>query len=235
MSHDQNQPGRQSGPVQIGIARPRTTQPGPPPPRARRSGERPVRKTRPRSRFGPVLAGLGVAAVVIVLFLFGEAAQNFGRNDPGAAAGRASGANPAKGSGTAAKAPGLGAAVRDGKLQFVVSRVDCSKSSVGFEHLTRTAAGRYCVVSLLVKNIGDKPQLFLGGAQKGFDAAGTKLTDDQIAGLYANRDTETFLRKIDPGHQVAGKIVFDVPKAAALTTIELHDSPFSDGVKVTLK
>jgi hypothetical protein len=33
---------------------------------------------------------------------------------------------------------------------------------------------------------------------------------------------------------VVGKIVFDVPKATALTTVELHDSFFSGGAKVTL-
>jgi hypothetical protein len=179
---------------------------------------------------------------LIILFLFGAAAASFARKDTVAATpatGQPKGASPAKQSGntngTVTKPPGLGVAVRDGKFEFVVSRPDCSKSSVGLEHLNRTAAGKYCVVGLSVKNIADQPQLFLGSAQKAFDAAGNKFTDDEIAGFYANHDTQTFLRKIDPGHKVVGKIVFDVPKATTLTTIELHDSYFSGGVRVALK
>ena len=176
---------------------------------------------------------------LIGLFLFGAAAESLGHKVTTAATGQSKGAGPAKGSGNAngavTKPPVLGDAVRDGKFEFVVSRADCSKSSVGIEPLNRTAAGKYCVVSLSVKNIAGKPQLFLGGAQKAFDAAGTSFTADEIAGLYANHDTQTFLRKIDPGGEVVGKIVFDVPKATTLTTVELHDSIFSGGVKVTLK
>jgi hypothetical protein len=91
------------------------------------------------------------------------------------------------------------------------------------------------VVSLSVRNIADRPQLFLSRAQKAFDVAGAGYTSDEIAGLFANRETQTFLRKIDPGDRVVGKLVFDVPTTTTLTTVELHDSLFSGGVKVTVK
>jgi hypothetical protein len=186
-----------------------------------------------------VLAAVGA---LIGLFLFGVAAESFGRVDQTAATPAAvppKGAGPAKdtgnANGTAANPPGLGDAVRDGKFEFVVSRADCSRSTVGLEHLNRTAAGRYCVVSLSVRNIADRPQLFLGRAQKAFDVAGAGYTSDEIAGLFANRETQTFLRKIDPGDRVVGKLVFDVPTTTTLTTVELHDSLFSGGVKVAVK
>jgi hypothetical protein len=174
------------------------------------------------------------------LFLFGAAAQNFGRNsDPAAAtaaAGKPKATTPAKGTGaTGAKPPGFGDPVRDGRFEFVVSRADCSKSNLGMEHLKRTAKGKYCVVDLSVKNIADNPQLFLGSAQEAFDAAGTKFSDDEIAGLYANVNTQTFLRIIRPGEKVVGKVVFDIPKSATLTTIELHDSFLSGGAQVALR
>lgn len=224
-------------PPQTGTTQPRTTQlglyrPGP------RRGPRPPRKTRPTRRLGLLLSVLAAVVAVIVLFGFGAAAETFGHKDTVAATspgGKSKAAKPAKGSGTAARPPGLGNPVRDGKFEFVVSRVDCSKSTVGLPHLDHTATGKYCVVSLSVKNVADKPQLFLGSAQRAFDAAGTKFTDDEIAGLYVNHDTETFLQKINPGGKVVGKIVFDVPKATTLTTIELHDSFFSGGAKVTLR
>jgi hypothetical protein len=217
MSHDRYPPSRQPG-----TSRPGTRQP---------------RKVRPRTTRAPLLWALAAVAVLVGLFLFGAAAQNFGRVDDTVAATHATG--QPKGTGTTGakvtKAPGFGDAVRDGKFEFVVSRADCSKSSLGTKPLNRTAKGKYCVVDLSVKNIADNPQLLLGSAQKAFDAAGTKFSDDEIAGFYANSETQTFLRKIDPGDKVVGKLVFDVPKSTKLTTVELHDSFFSGGVQVALR
>ena len=217
MPHDQYPPPRQAGTRQAGTRQPRTT--------------------RPRKKGASLLWALAAVGTLIGLFLVGAAAQNFGRDAGSAAATTAAG--PPKGNGQpnkkVAKPPGIGDAVRDGKFEFVVSRADCAKSSVGSKYLNRKAQGKYCVVHLSVKNIADQPQLFLGSAQKAFDAAGTEFTDDKLAGLYANDETQTFLQKIDPGGKVVGKIVFDVPKATALTTVELHDSFFSGGARVTLK
>jgi uncharacterized protein DUF4352 len=188
---------------------------------------RPIRRTRPWSRAGlAVSIGVAVGAMVI-LFGVGAAAENIGRGNARPVADR-----PAPRS--TAPAAGLRQPVRDGKFEFVVRAVDCSRSTVGLEHLKRTASGKYCVLSLTIRNIADRPQLFLSRVQTGLDAAGHEFTTDEAAGLFANRDTQTFLRKIDPGHQVSGKIVFDLPKKATLTTVELHDSYFSHGVRVTL-
>jgi hypothetical protein len=165
---------------------------------------------------------------VVVLFVAGAAAQRYGSKESAAATttGRPSSSRPP---------PGIGDAVRDGKFEFVVSRVDCSRASIGIEHLKRTAKGKYCLVSLSVRNIADGWQYFLGHAQKAFDGAGTAYGNDELAGIYANHDTQTFLQRLDPGERVAGKLVFDVPKPVELTTLELHDSLLSGGVKVTLR
>jgi hypothetical protein len=214
--------------------RPRSVPPRPDQPRA----------TRPRSG-APVLWALAAAVMFVGLFLAGAAAQDFGREADSAAAGSDTGSDTGSGSGSAAggkgraapkatKPPGLGDAVRDGKFEFVVSRADCTRTTVGPSYLTRTAQGRYCVIDLRVRNIADQPQLFLGSAQKAFDAAGTEYADDKVAGLYANADTKTFLQKIGPGGEVTGKLVFDVPKTTRLTVLELHDSFFSGGVQVRL-
>jgi len=182
----------------------------------------------------PLLWALAAVGVLVGLFLFGAAAQDFGHEKEAAVATTGRPAETGKTDAKVTKSPGFGDAVRDGKFEFVVSRADCSKSTVGLEHLNRKAKGKFCVVDLSVKNIADEPQFFLGSAQKAFDAAGTKFTDDELAGFYANRDTQTFLQKIKPGGKVVGKVVFDVPKATKLTTVELHDSFFSGGVQITL-
>jgi hypothetical protein len=172
---------------------------------------------------------------VAVLFVVGVVAQRYGSKEPAAAAVTSPPAKTTPARPGSRPPPGIGDAVRDGKFEFVVSRVDCSPTSIGPERLKRTAKGRYCVVSLSVRNIADGAQYFLGRAQKAFDAAGTAYGNDEIAGIYANRDTLTFLRKLDPGERVAGELVFDVPKPVRLTTLELHDSLLSDGVEVTLR
>jgi hypothetical protein len=184
---------------------------------------------RGRAPLKPLLAVLLACGAVVVLFGVGAAAERYGNKEPAAA----TLTGPAAKSGSKPP-PGIGDAVRDGKFEFVVSRVDCSRSTVGLEHLKRTAKGKYCVVSLSVRNIADRSQYFLGRAQKAFDAAGASYGEDELAGFYANHDTQTFLQKLDPGERVAGKLVFDVPKPVKLTTLELHDSLLSGGVKVTL-
>ncbi|MCA2217871.1 DUF4352 domain-containing protein [Wangella sp. NEAU-J3] len=82
--------------------------------------------------------------------------------------------------------------------------------------------------------MGDEAQMFDGSAQKTFDSSGTEYSNDTAAEIYANEDSTTFLNEINPGNQVRGRIIFDVPKSTKLTAVELHDSPFSNGVRVAL-
>jgi len=158
--------------------------------------------------------------------------------EPGAAGTKAAPAKkttaPAKKT-TAPKAgPGLGDPVRDGKFEFVVSKVDCSKTKVGSQYLNKKAQGKFCQVTVKVKNIGKEAQLFHGSSQKALDAKGTEFSNDGAAELYANDDNATFLNEINPGNSAKGRLNFDVPKSVKLTTLELHDSPFSGGVEVSL-
>lgn len=134
----------------------------------------------------------------------------------------------------AKKAAGIGDPVRDGKFEFVVTDMVCGKKQVGNEFLNKKAQGQFCIVDVTVRNIGDESQLFSGGSQKAFDAKGTEFSNDGSAEMYANDQSQTFLEEINPGNQVKGKLVFDVPAATKLTALELHDSPFSGGVKVAL-
>ena len=184
---------------------------------------------RPQRRppLKPLYAALLGVGAIVVLLVAGAAAQRYTTKESAAATTPA-----AKSVKTPPSTPGVGTAVRDGKFEFVVSQVDCSHTTLGEEHLKRTAKGKFCVVSLSARNIGDGAQFFLSYAQKGLDAAGTEYGVDEIADLYVNRDTKTFLDRVTPGEQVAGKIVFDIPTAVTLTALELHDSLLSGGVKV---
>ena len=76
--------------------------------------------------------------------------------------------------------------------------------------------------------------MFSDSDQKAYAADGTEYSSDTAAGLYANKDASTFLNEINPGNQITGVLVYDVPKKTKLVKLELHDSMFSGGVTVSL-
>lgn len=128
-------------------------------------------------------------------------------------------------------APGLNQPVRDGKFEFVVSKVECGKKTLGEAPFASEAQGEYCVVSLKVKNIGNEAQMFMGTNQLAYNAQGQKFTSDGGATLFL-ADTNSFLEDINPGNAVDGIVVFDVAPGTKLTKLELHDSAWSGGVEV---
>jgi hypothetical protein len=132
-----------------------------------------------------------------------------------------------------ARQTGLNRAVRDGKFEFTVTKVDCTKRTVGSNEFTRTeASGVFCIVTAKVENIGNQAQYFDSSSQYLFDQQDRRHSVDQDA--WAALDTNAFLEEINPGNKVTGTLVFDVPKGTKPTRLELHDSPFSGGVEVQL-
>lgn len=129
---------------------------------------------------------------------------------------------------------GIGTAARDGKFTFTVTRVKKNVKRVGSEMLGTKAQGRYVFVYVTVKNHGDEAQMFDASSQKLLDRAGREYSTDTEAGIYLE-DSNAFLNEINPGNSVRGILVFDMPKNAKATEVELHDSPFSSGVTVSLK
>jgi hypothetical protein len=176
----------------------------------------------------PAAAALLACAVVTVLFTMGFLAQHFGAKEPVAAA-------PAQTAPATPPPPGVGEPARDGELEFVASRVNCTRSTVGIEHLTRTAKGKYCVIDLSVRNItAEGSKVFLGHLQKAIDADGSSHRYDEMASLYADPDTKTLVHRLKAGDRIKVKLVFDIPQAAVLSTLELHDAPLSGGTVIAI-
>jgi hypothetical protein len=168
---------------------------------------------------------------MIVFALMTGAVLAFGCSGAGS-----SGSGSGSGSGGNGRAPaaGIGTAVRDGKFEFTVQKVQCGVPSVGSDAVGKKAQGQFCLVTVVVRNIGDKAQTFSDSSQKAFGADGVEYSADTAAGLYANQDAAAFLTEINPGNQVTGVLVYDIPAAATLARLELHDSPFSGGITVSL-
>ncbi|MEV4656816.1 DUF4352 domain-containing protein [Micromonospora sp. NPDC049301] len=149
-------------------------------------------------------------------------------------AGSSGGGEGAKGDDKPAKTAKVGQPARDGKFEFTVKSSKCGVAKVGSDLLGEKAQGQFCLVTLNVKNIGKEAQMFDGSSQKAYAADGTEYSADSGAAIYANKNAETFLNDINPGNQVNGVVVFDIPKNVKLTKLELHDSMFSGGVTVAL-
>jgi len=125
---------------------------------------------------------------------------------------------------------GMNEAVRDGQFEFVVTSMTCGHSMEGDE----IPDGAFCEVGVSVKNIGNKAQLFDGAVQKATGSTGSVYSDDPAAEVYANGLALSFLDHINPGNHMAGVLVYDIPQYTTLTSITLHDSPYSHGVTVAL-
>ncbi|RKF25531.1 DUF4352 domain-containing protein [Micromonospora globbae] len=140
----------------------------------------------------------------------------------------------AKGDEKAAKTAKIGQAARDGKFEFTVKSSKCGVAKVGSDLIGDKAQGQFCLITVNVKNIGKEPQTLVDSSQKAYAADGTEYSTDSEAAIYANKDQQTLFNEINPGNQVTGVLVFDIPKKAKLAKLELHDSPFSGGVEVSL-
>jgi hypothetical protein len=127
----------------------------------------------------------------------------------------------------------VGQKVRDGQFEFTVTKVKSGVKSVGDEYVNQKAQGQYVLVSITVSNIGDKAQMLADSSQKVRDAKGREFSSDTTAAIYM-KDNKVFINEINPGNSVKGTLVFDMPKGTKPASIELHDSPFSDGATVKL-
>jgi hypothetical protein len=128
---------------------------------------------------------------------------------------------------------GLNDPVRDGKFEFTVTKVDCSRTELGDEFTREQAQGKFCVVTTKVKNIGNEAQPLSASDQYAYDSVGRRYSSsDQLWTLVAANSP--VYEDINPGNSRTAQLVFDVPKNTKLTRLELHDSAFSGGVQVNL-
>ncbi|MFT4124878.1 MAG: DUF4352 domain-containing protein [Gordonia sp. (in: high G+C Gram-positive bacteria)] len=177
-----------------------------------------------------------VGAVVVLLIIIAVATSgggDAGTDSPATAPG-ASGATA--GDGGDEQPAALNTPVRDGKFEFVVTNVESGLDSVGDNpYLTEQAQGQFVIVTITVKNIGDRAQGFSPTSQKLFDAQGRSFEPSTTAQIALGDSDIAVWDNINPGNTVTAKVVYDMPDGASPATIELHDSSFSGGVEVALR
>ncbi|WP_263121067.1 DUF4352 domain-containing protein [Cellulomonas sp. RIT-PI-Y] len=185
-----------------------------------------------------ILTGLGAVVVLIVVIAIAGGGGGDDGTTPGTAATQQApatddGAAQAPAEDVAPAEPGLNEPAADGTFSFVVTGVETGVAQVGGEYLTSQAQGQYTLVHLTVTNTGSEPQYMFASSQEATDAQGRTFSVDSTATIYAG-ETDAWASEINPGNQITGTLVFDIPADATLSTVTLHDSPFSGGVTVRL-
>jgi len=175
---------------------------------------------------------LGAAGLVIVCCGLGAVALFTGvRSNLGGQGGSADSPSP-----RATAEATIGEPVMDGKFEFVVRGVECGLEQVGTDFLVEKAQGQFCLVTLTVKNIGDEPQTLFDRDQVGVGTNGAVYGANSAAGIAANDvDSQVWVTEINPGNQMTGVVVYDLPEGVELAQVQLHDTTLSDGATVDLK
>lgn len=128
---------------------------------------------------------------------------------------------------------GVGDAVADGDFTFTVTDFECGETKIGKGPFASEASGEFCVATVNVENIGDESGLMDSSSQ--YLYIGDKEYSADSDAVLASSDAQNFfLEEINPGLSVDGIIVWDIPEGESPDYLELHDSPFSGGVRVNL-
>ncbi|GAA4887615.1 DUF4352 domain-containing protein [Streptomonospora salina] len=118
---------------------------------------------------------------------------------------------------------GIGDTVESGAFAFTVTGVETGVAEVSDDsgYITETPDGRYVVVAVTVENIGDESGYFDSSSQTLVDVDDKQYSTDTAAEITGG--AESFLNEINPGNEVEGELVFDVPAGVELDRLELRD------------
>ncbi len=183
---------------------------------------------------GAAISGTACGGFAFVLTIVMTAAVFGGASGP-ASTPVTSGDSSSQGNASPSEA-GIGDTVTDGNFAFTVTDVS-EAQSIGEGFLATEAQGKYVLVELEVRNIGNEAATFNAGpSQTAYDAQGREYATSEDAIMSGNAsDQRSFLQQINPGSSVQGRLVYDVPEATKLVRVHLQGGTFSPGAEVTLE
>lgn len=169
-----------------------------------------------------VLLGCGVSALIVLLLGIGCTVAVLSGGTEGTS-GTESGEGTDGGAGEADETVGMGEPGTIGQWEAMVDNIDTS-STHGDEFSMEEAQGEFKLIALTVENIGDEATYFdesgvyLVGEDGNRHSSSMTLTDDSL-----------FLEQINPGNEVSGTVVVDVPEGTGLDSVEIEDTGSSEG------
>ncbi|WP_460308944.1 DUF4352 domain-containing protein [Actinocorallia aurea] len=123
----------------------------------------------------------------------------------------------------------IGEIVEDGGLAFKVTAVRKGPKRIG----EMAARGKFVLLDVTVRNVGTGP-VFFSGVEQELIAGGTAYEADSEATARLGQKARSLLEEIEPGGLVKGIVVYDIPRNARPSGVELRASVLSDGVLVML-
>lgn len=190
------------------------------------SGRRPRRWLQKR-------VGIPAGVIVLVLILI----ISINSNDGGLFDHHSTHVGPGdSGSSNAPTVAAVGQSVLDGSFAFVVTSApqQPTRTFTDRSGAIQTAQGMYVIVRVTVTNVGYDPRSLNATNQFLINARGQRYATS--AAMSSLRGTEQLLvDKINPGQTVnEAPLLFDVTTGTTISSIELHDSATSNGVKIKL-
>jgi hypothetical protein len=181
-----------------------------------------------RRRVAPVAAALLVGAAALFGLLAAALVSRGGGGQP-----RVATASPTADPGTQ---PVMGQEAHEGGLGFVVTGFDCQPAQTDANGASRLPQGRFCFLALTVKNVGDGPESFSGRFQNLLDAQGRRYgPDDKATQAYPDNQVRDFLfEQINPGNEISGVLVYDLPRSIEAGQALLRRTPRSTGITIRL-
>ncbi|AMO59890.1 Mpr protein [Mycolicibacterium phlei] len=182
---------------------------------------------------GPAKGAAWVAVAVVLLILLGIG--KCGSSDESSSSSPTStSSRTAAAAATPTVAP-PGSAVRDGKFEFRVLGMEraAQAGDPSNPYMIAKPQGEFIILTLSVRNIGDRPQSYFGSNQTLIDTAGREYGADTEADMWMNDDG--IMADINPGNAIQVRVAFDVPPGTQPAELEVHDSMFSGGAKVRLQ
>jgi hypothetical protein len=171
---------------------------------------------------------VAAAAVIATALTITGCSAGGGTTTPGGAA------TGAATTAAAPKAPGLNTPVTVGSFEYTATGSKDAGTTVGTAPLSQTAQGTFIRVDLTVKNVGNSAATFLSNYVKLVDGSGKTFDADPTATLYASPDQSAWIAAINPGNNLTGPILFDVPAGTKAVSIEVSDNAFSAGKTIDL-
>lgn len=130
----------------------------------------------------------------------------------------------------------IGEETLDGSAAFVVTDFSCGPTEVGSSDSLRRAQGRYCLLSVTVRNVGRGPVNLLGPAQALLDGQGRRYGIDEraTAAHPVNLGRDPVASVINPSNVLQSVFVFDMPPDVEPVFANLRASPRGQGATVRL-
>lgn len=130
----------------------------------------------------------------------------------------------------------LNESVQDGDLVFTATGVTTA-TTLGNQYTRKDAQGQFQIITLKIENKGNETKLIDSSMITLTDSQGRKF-DRSIEGQTAKGMTQgkvdLFLQQVQPGLNITGDIVFDIPKDAAGLKLNVKGSYFGKGQEIGL-